>query len=93
MRLRHPLPLLVAGAAGLLVLAFAVVQLGPPTAGPTGGPGASGPGVAASDETSSPGNGATATFSASPVPSPTRATAPPGQRPLPRAAARRPTRP
>jgi hypothetical protein len=64
MRLRHPLPLLVAGAAGLLVLAFAVVQLGPPTAGPTGGAGASGAGVAASDETSSPGNGATATFPA-----------------------------
>lgn len=60
MRLRHPLPLLVAGAAGLLVLAFAVVQLGPPTAGPTRGAGASGAGVAASDETSSPRNGATA---------------------------------
>jgi hypothetical protein len=64
MRPRPPLPLLVAGAAGLLIFAFMVVQLGPPAASPTGGSGMSGAGVAASEETSSPGNGPTATFSA-----------------------------
>ena len=64
MRRRNSLPLLVAGAAVLVILAFVVVELGPPAAGPTGSAGASGAGVAASDETSSPGNGPTAAFSA-----------------------------
>lgn len=64
MRPRHPLPLLIAGAAGLLILVFMVVQLGRPATGPTAGAGTSGAGVAASEETSSPGNGPTATFSA-----------------------------
>jgi hypothetical protein len=64
MRRRNSLPLLVAGAVVLIILAFVVVELGSPVAGPTGSARASGAGIAASDETTSPGNGPTATFSA-----------------------------
>ncbi len=63
MRRPNSRPLAVAGAAAVIILAFIVVQLGSPSPGPTGSPGESGPGVALSSATSSPGNGSTATSS------------------------------
>ena len=51
MRIRQPRPLLMAAAAGVLIIAFVAVQVGRPAAGPAGGAGEAGLGLAAATPT------------------------------------------
>ena len=64
MRRRSSLPLLAAGAAGLIIAAFVVVQLGPPTAGTVTGASAAGAHAAATAVASSRTGGPDAALSA-----------------------------
>jgi hypothetical protein len=65
MRKDRLLPLLVTGAAGLLIAAFVVVQLGPLAASPAGSPGAPDIGAAATSDASGPIDSAGALAAAS----------------------------